>query len=99
MSDAFAPSAETVSQVRNWLKGAGIDDTRVMHTDNKGWLAFVASGKELEGLLHTEYSYYTNNKTSKTVVATEQYVYFSHFEIEEGYLHLWTYNAEVTDRI
>jgi subtilase family serine protease len=77
--DAFAPSDETVSQVRKWLNGSGIDQSRILHTNNKGWLAFVASGKELEDLLHTEYSYYTNNKTSKAVVATEKYVLcFSH---------------------
>lgn len=72
--DAFAPSDETVSQVRNWLNESGIDQSRILHTNNKGWLAFVASGKELEDLLHTEYSYYTNSRTSKAVVATEKYV-------------------------
>lgn len=71
--EAFAPSDETVSSVRQWLNEAGIADSRITHTENKGWLAFVATGRELEGLLHTEFYNYKDKSSGNKVVACEQY--------------------------
>ncbi|KAM0147367.1 hypothetical protein ACHAQE_010318 [Botrytis cinerea] len=73
VTDTFAPSDATVSQVLDWLRGNGINDTRVIQTENMGWLAFVASASELESLVHTEYFYYSHNQNSKTVIATDKY--------------------------
>ncbi|THV46450.1 hypothetical protein BGAL_0385g00070 [Botrytis galanthina] len=73
VTDTFAPSDATVSQVLNWLRGNGINETRVIQTENVGWLAFVASVSELESLVHTEYLYYSHNQNSKIVIATDKY--------------------------
>jgi tripeptidyl-peptidase I len=51
----FAPAAETVQAVREWLTSFGIHESRVVHSDNKGWLAFDATVEEAEKLLLTEY--------------------------------------------
>lgn len=51
----FAPSAEAVDEVRQWLHAAGIDKTRIVHTDNKGWLAFDAYAHEAEKLFKTKF--------------------------------------------
>ncbi|KAL1966448.1 hypothetical protein VTN77DRAFT_4590 [Rasamsonia byssochlamydoides] len=71
--ETFAPSEETVSSVREWLNAAGIADSRITHTENKGWLAFVATGKEMENLLHTEFYQYKDKQSGNKVVACEQY--------------------------
>lgn len=52
---SFAPSEETVTAVRDWLVSHGIGKDRITHSDNKAWLAFDATTKEAENLLHTEY--------------------------------------------
>jgi tripeptidyl-peptidase-1 len=74
---AFAPADNTVSSVREWLHSNGIADARISHTENRGWLAFVATGKEMENLLKTEYYEYMDKKSGETVVACEQYVTIS----------------------
>ncbi|MCJ1476780.1 hypothetical protein MMC13_005449 [Lambiella insularis] len=53
--DMFAPLEETVKAVREWLVSSGIHDSRVIHSDNKGWLAFDATVEEAENLLQTEF--------------------------------------------
>ena len=53
--DMFAPPEETVRAVREWLNSFDIHNSRVIHSDNKGWLAFDATVEEAERLLQTEY--------------------------------------------
>ncbi|KAJ5689010.1 Rattus norvegicus CLN2 is a lysosomal protease Precursor [Penicillium macrosclerotiorum] len=71
--DAFAPSDNTIILARSWLNESGISDVRISLTDNKGWLAFVATAKELEELLHTQYHQYQNSQTGQFVTACEKY--------------------------
>jgi tripeptidyl-peptidase-1 len=56
--DAFAPSTKSVEEVRKWLNASGIVDRRVVHSENKGWLAFDARSHEVEKLLGTEFYEY-----------------------------------------
>jgi len=51
----FAPTAETVQAVRNWLIDSGIAEHRIKVSDNKGWLAFDAEIHEAEELFRTQY--------------------------------------------
>lgn len=69
---AFAPSDDTVAEVRAWLNEAGIDDSRLLHTENQGWLAFPATNAEAESLLHTEYYHYVNEISGSKVMACEE---------------------------
>jgi tripeptidyl-peptidase I len=68
----FAPSDETVDAVTMWLIDSGIDSRRIVHSDNKGWLAFDASADELERLLHTEYHEHEHKYTTKIRVGTDR---------------------------
>lgn len=51
----FAPSQEAVDSVREWLESSGIDRSRVVHSDNKGWIAFDAYAHEAERLFLAEF--------------------------------------------
>lgn len=44
-----------MQSVKDWLISAGIDSSRIVHSDNKGWLAFDATAQEAENLLLAEY--------------------------------------------
>lgn len=54
----FAPPKETVEVVRDWVVSSGIGRERIIHSDNRQWLAFDATIEEVELLLHTEYHEY-----------------------------------------
>ncbi|KAK5994176.1 Aorsin [Cladobotryum mycophilum] len=69
---AFQPSHETVQSVKRWLIDSGIQEDRITHSENKGWLAFDASVGEVEGLLHTEY--FHDGKDHALVSANEYHV-------------------------
>jgi tripeptidyl-peptidase I len=51
----FAPSQGSVNAVRTWLNSSGIAHHRVVHSENKGWLAFDAYAHEVERLFSTGY--------------------------------------------
>jgi len=55
VNKAFAPTAETVQMVRDWLIRAGIAEHRIKVADNKGWLAFDAEVEEAEELFRAKY--------------------------------------------
>ena len=69
----FAPSDESVKAVREWLEMFGIDSSRVVHSDNKGWLAFDATVEEAEKLLLTEYYEHEHRHSSNTRVGCDEY--------------------------
>ena len=56
----FAPSAATVSEVKNWLIASGFHPTRIRVSNNKGWIDVNATTSEVESLLNTEYYVYTH---------------------------------------
>lgn len=74
ITEMFAPATETVDNVRRWLNDAGIDDSDIIHTENKGWLAFAAKAEDVESLLQATYYKYSNKETGQVVTACEQYV-------------------------
>lgn len=53
--EAFKPSEDTVKTVHDWLTSSGISASRILHSDNRGWFAFDATGAEAESLLRTEF--------------------------------------------
>ena len=69
----FAPAEETVQAVREWLLMFGIHDSRVVHSDNKGWLAFDATVEEAEKLLLTEYYEHEHRHSSNVRVGCDEY--------------------------
>ena len=68
----FAPSEKAVTDVRNWLVASGIADDRIVHSDNKGWLAFDATAKEMEGLLNAEYYNFEHSSADRVAVACDE---------------------------
>jgi tripeptidyl-peptidase I len=71
----FAPEDEIVQAVKEWLLSSGIHDSRVVHSENKGWLAFDASIEEAERLLLAEFHEHEHPDTSKTRVGCDKYVF------------------------
>ena len=69
----FAPAEEAVEAVREWLTNFGIHHSRVVHSDNKGWIAFDATAEEAEKLLLTEYYEHEHRKSSNVRVGCDQY--------------------------
>jgi tripeptidyl-peptidase I len=68
----FAPTDEAVTAVRDWLTQFGIHDSRIVHSDNKGWLAFDASAEEAERLLLTEFHEHEHRQSSKLRVGCDR---------------------------
>lgn len=71
--DLFAPAEETVQAVKEWLQTSGIEDSRIVHSDNKGWLAFDATVEEAENLLLTEYYEHEHRHSSNVRVGCDEY--------------------------
>jgi tripeptidyl-peptidase-1 len=71
--DMFAPAQETVQAVREWLLMFGIYDSRIVHADNKGWLAFDATVEEAEKLLLTEFYEHEHRYSSNVRVGCDMY--------------------------
>jgi len=69
----FAPSGERVQAVRQWLETSGIDGSRIVHSDNKGWLSFDATVEEAEKLLFTEYYEHEYRHSSNVRVGCDEY--------------------------
>jgi len=70
--DLFAPSKESVDDVRNWLESSGIASSRISHSTNKQWIQFDAEANELEKLLNTEYYIYSHAETGRPHVACRE---------------------------
>ena len=58
--DLFAPSAETISAVTNWLVDAGFARDSMRLSANKGWISMDATTAQVEELLKTEYHVWTH---------------------------------------
>lgn len=84
--EMFAPSDESVNAVKTWLIESGISDARITHSDNKGWLAFIATGEELQTLLHTDFYQYEDLETGDTAVSTEIYHVPKHIKEHIDYI-------------
>ncbi|KAI1455382.1 Pro-kumamolisin, activation domain-containing protein [Annulohypoxylon moriforme] len=86
VDELFAPAAETVELVREWLEDVGISKDRVSQSVNKGWLQFDASTEEAEGLLKTKYHIYQHRDTRSQKVACEEYHLPSHIREHVDYV-------------
>lgn len=84
--EAFKPSDHAVETVRQWLVDAGISVKEIVHSDNKQWLAFDASNKQMESLLHTEYHEYEDVKTGGVMPACDQYHVPKHIQQHIDYI-------------
>lgn len=71
--ETFQPESETVAAVYTWLLESGIEAGRITHSANKAWLAFRASAKEMESLLHTTYHEYEDRRTGGVMPSCEAY--------------------------
>ena len=71
VNKAFAPTAATVSAVRDWLVGAGIGESRISVSDNKGWLAFDAAVEEAEMLFRTQFYEHEHVDSDKYTVGCD----------------------------
>jgi tripeptidyl-peptidase-1 len=68
----FAPEDKIIQAVREWLVSSGIHDSRIVHSENKGWLAFDASAKEAEKLLLAEFYEHGHTETSNIRVGCDK---------------------------
>ena len=82
----FKSSDETVETVRNWLVDSGIDRKSITHTGNKVWLAFHATTKQVESLLHTEYHEFEDMQTGGIMPACERYHVPEHIQQHIDYI-------------
>jgi hypothetical protein len=70
----FAPAEEVVQAVRNWLVSSGIEDNEIVHSDNKGWLAFDIPAWQAEDLFQTEYHEHEHSESGKVKIGCDEYV-------------------------
>ena len=71
--DIFAPAADAVDSVREWVESSGIDPRRISLSTNKQWLQFDASADEAERLFKTQYHVYEHEPTGNTNIACDEY--------------------------
>jgi tripeptidyl-peptidase-1 len=68
----FAPLEDTVAAVKGWLTSSGIDASRILHYDNKGWLAFDATAEEAEGLFGAEFHEHEHSKSPSVRIGCDK---------------------------
>jgi tripeptidyl-peptidase-1 len=73
----FAPEEETVANIMAWLTNFGIHDSRIMHYENKGWIAVDVTVEEAESLLLAEYHEHEHKHSSKVRVGADKYVFLT----------------------
>ncbi|PYH95640.1 subtilisin-like protein [Aspergillus ellipticus CBS 707.79] len=96
--DLFAPSNEAVEAVREWLIASGIDSSRVVHSDNKGWLAFDAYAHEAERLLLAEFHEHESAASSRIRVGCDEYHLPQHIQKHVDYITPGVKMTQVTKR-
>ncbi|KUM56310.1 hypothetical protein ACN42_g10903 [Penicillium freii] len=82
----FAPSKDSVDSVRRWLESSGIHGSRIVHTDNKGWLAFDAYAHEVEALFKAEFYEHEHASTSSLKIGCEEYHVPEHIQAHIDYI-------------
>lgn len=69
----FAPSQDTVEAVRAWLVASGIEENVIIHSDNKGWLAFDIPAWQAEEIFQTEYHEHVHANSGNVRVGCDEY--------------------------
>jgi len=68
--DTFAPSAESIGAVMDWLIDSGISRERLRLAANKAWIHVDATVAEAEDILKTEYHVYKHPSGSEQIGMT-----------------------------
>ena len=68
----FAPEEETVDNIKSWLIDFGIHGARIVHSENKGWIAVDVTVEEAEALLLTEFHEHEHQYSSKVRVGCDK---------------------------
>jgi tripeptidyl-peptidase-1 len=84
--DLFAPAADSVDVVTDWLKSAGFAADRVSQSVNKQWMQFDATAAEVEDLLFTKFYVYEHRPTSTQNVACDEYHIPAHIREHIDYI-------------
>jgi tripeptidyl-peptidase I len=63
--DAFAPADDAEKIVKEWLVSSGIEEGRIKHYENRGWLAFDAPAAEVEALLLAKFYEHEHTRSDK----------------------------------
>lgn len=71
--DLFSPSKEAIMQVREWLIVSGIEESSIIHSDNKGWFAMEISVAEVERLFKTEIHEFEHHETGHLRLGCDEY--------------------------
>ncbi|KAL7905061.1 peptidase S8/S53 domain-containing protein [Trichoderma velutinum] len=71
--DLFAPSDESISNVKAWLVKSGVPASSITSSKSKGWLSFVTTSGQLESLLHTSFSTYDHVDARNVHIGTDEY--------------------------
>lgn len=84
--DIFSPAPETHNTVREWLKGAGVEESRIRTSRNRAWIEIqAATVDEAERLLQAEYHVFENEhgeqQVSKSALNLEQKYCNHHFSL------------------
>ena len=73
LNNLFAPAEETVTEVRDWLSTHGIGPDRIVHSENKGWLAVDLPAKEFENMFLAELHEYEHETHGNLRLGCEEY--------------------------
>ena len=71
--DLFSPSSEAITQVREWLIVSGIDESNIVHSDNKGWFALEIEAAHVERLFRTEIREYEHDDSGHLRLGCDEY--------------------------
>lgn len=69
----FQAHPETVDEVKDWIKSAGILENNIQLSRDKGWLEFSATTHQAEKMLHTEFYDFEHTTTGHTATACDEY--------------------------
>ncbi|KAK0113865.1 hypothetical protein ONS95_014107 [Cadophora gregata] len=84
--NAFAPKEETVTSITQWLTDSGIDGSRIISYENKGWISVDVTVEEIEALLLAEFHEHEHSQTSKIRVGTDKYHVPEHLATHIDYI-------------
>ena len=82
----FAPGAESVEAVRDWLLSSGIEADDIVHSDNKGWLALDVPASSVEQLFGASLHEYQHTSSGDLRLGCEEYHLPSHLVEHVDYI-------------
>ncbi|KAJ8066000.1 hypothetical protein OCU04_005094 [Sclerotinia nivalis] len=73
VAETFAPSADSVKAIVQWLEEYGIKSERVKQSQSLSWIHANVTVAEAESLLNTKYYAYTHAETGQSAAACDDY--------------------------